>query len=94
MVLSFHKYGNFNNADAIRNFLNLREQHNGPFGSASLVKNSNTWFTEAISLVETNGIGWAWWQNKKMGLRNPLQIKVPQGYQELLDYWAARSKTQ
>ena len=30
MVLSFHKYGNFNTTDAIRGFLNLREQHNVP----------------------------------------------------------------
>ncbi|MDF2187344.1 cellulase family glycosylhydrolase [Paraflavitalea sp. CAU 1676] len=90
MVLSFHKYGNFNNADAIRNFLNLREQHNVPVWLGESGENSNTWFTEAISLVETNGIGWAWWQNKKMGLRNPLEIKVPQGYQELLDYWAGK----
>ena len=30
MVLSFHKYGNFNNDDAIKNFLSLRDQYNMP----------------------------------------------------------------
>lgn len=90
MVLSFHKYGNFNTSDAIRNFLNLREEHNVPIWLGESGENSNTWFTEAIALVESHGIGWAWWQNKKMGLNNPLEIKAPQGYQQLLDYWAGK----
>ena len=90
MVLSFHKYGNFNTIDAIRNFLNLRDQHNMPLWLGESGENSNTWFTEAINLVETHDIGWAWWQEKKMGLRNPLEIKIPQGYQQLLDYWAGK----
>lgn len=90
MVLSFHKYGNFNNTEAIRGFLNLRDQHNVPIWLGESGENSNTWFTEAIALVESHGIGWAWWQHKKMGLNNPLEIKVPQGYQQLLDYWAGK----
>jgi aryl-phospho-beta-D-glucosidase BglC (GH1 family) len=90
MVLSFHKYGNFNTTDAIRHFLELRDQHNVPIWLGESGENSNTWFSEAIRLVETNDIGWAWWQNKKMGLNNPLQIAAPQGYQQLLDYWAGK----
>ncbi len=90
MVLSFHKYGNFNTTDAIRGFLNLREQHNVPIWLGESGENSNTWFAEAIHLAESNDIGWAWWQNKKMGLNNPLEIKVPEGYQQLLNYWAGK----
>lgn len=90
IVLSFHKYGNFNTIDAIRNFLNLRDQHNVPIWLGESGENSNTWFAEAIHLAERNDIGWAWWQNKKMGLNNPLEIKAPQGYRQLLDYWAGK----
>jgi endoglucanase len=90
MVLSFHKYGNFNTTDAIRNFLNLRDQHNVPIWLGESGENSNTWFAEAIHLAESNDIGWAWWQNKKMGLNNPLEIKAPEGYQQLLSYWAGK----
>ena len=50
-------------------------------------ENSNTWFTDAISLVEENGVGWAWWPLKKMGSNNPLEVKVNPGYQAILDYW-------
>jgi endoglucanase len=90
MVLSFHKYGNFNNTGAINNFLQLRQQYNVPLWLGESGENSNTWFTEAIQLAENNDIGWAWWQNKKMGLRNPLEIKQPAGYQALLSYWSGK----
>lgn len=90
MVLSFHKYGNFNTRDAIKNFLELRDNYNIPIWLGESGENSNTWFTEAIKLVESNGIGWAWWQEKKMGINNPLEIKRPEGYQTLLDYWSGK----
>lgn len=90
MVLSFHKYGNFNTRDAIKNFLELRDTYNIPIWLGESGENSNTWFTEAIKLVESNGVGWAWWQEKKMGINNPLEIKRPEGYNLLLDYWSGK----
>jgi hypothetical protein len=91
MVLSFHKYGNFNNEGAIRHFLDLRDQYNIPLWMGESGENSNTWFTEAIRLVENHDIGWAWWQEKKMGLNNPLEIKETPAYRQLLEYWNGRS---
>ncbi len=29
-------------------------------------------------------------EQEKMGLNNPLEIKVPEGYQQLLNYWAGK----
>jgi endoglucanase len=87
MVLSFHKYGNFNSQGAIQNFLNLSEQYQVPVWMGESGENSNTWFTEAIRLAERNNIGWCWWQEKKIGINNPLEIKLTQSYQKLLDYW-------
>jgi hypothetical protein len=88
MVLSFHKYGNFNTQKAIQNFLNLRDKYNMPLWLGESGENSNTWFTECIGLAERNDIGWSWWPLKKMGGNNPLEIKQPAGYQKLLDYWS------
>jgi hypothetical protein len=90
MVLSFHKYGNFNTIEQIKGFLELRDQYQIPLWLGESGENSNTWFTEAIHLVESNGIGWAWWQGKKMGINNPLEIKRPEGYDKLLAYWTAK----
>lgn len=92
LVLSFHKYGNPNVQEAIQRFLDLRDKHNIPLWLGESGENSNTWFTEAIELCETNGIGWAWWQNKKMGINQPLEIKQPEGYGKLLDYWSGKGE--
>jgi len=77
---------------AIKNFLELREKYNAPLWLGESGENSNAWFTEAIQLVEDHGIGWAWWQEKKMGINNPLEIKRPEGYDMLLDYWAGKGE--
>ncbi|RYY08034.1 MAG: carbohydrate-binding protein [Sphingobacteriaceae bacterium] len=91
MVLSFHKYGNFNNQGSIQNFLKLSEQYQVPLWMGESGENSNTWFTEAIQLAENNNIGWCWWQEKKIGINNPLEIKLTPSYQKLLDYWNGKS---
>ncbi len=59
MVLSFHKYGNYNTEASIQSYLDLREKYNIPLWLGESGENSNTWFTEAIRLVETHDIGWS-----------------------------------
>jgi endoglucanase len=90
LVMSFHKYGNFNNTGSIKRFLELRDKFNIPLWLGESGENSNTWFTEAIGLAEKNDVGWAWWQSKKMGINNPLEIKQPEGYQQFLDFTSGK----
>jgi aryl-phospho-beta-D-glucosidase BglC (GH1 family) len=90
MVLSFHKYWNNTTEASIRGQLDLREKYNIPLWLGESGENSDTWFTEAIHLAETHDIGWSWWPLKKMGYNNPLEIKIPRGYQRMLDYWAGK----
>ncbi|MCH5719639.1 cellulase family glycosylhydrolase [Niabella hibiscisoli] len=90
MALSFHKYGNFNTTKTIQHFLDLRDQYNIPIWLGESGENSNTWFSEAIKLCEENGIGWAWWQHKKMNINNPFEIKRPEGYDKLLADWSGK----
>ncbi len=87
MVVSFHKYWNNNDLASIEKFIKIREEHNVPLWVGESGENSNAWYTEAISLLEKNDIGWAWWPLKKLGANNPLQIKPPPGYARLLNYW-------
>jgi endoglucanase len=90
MVVSFHKYGNFNNQKAIQGFLDISEKYQVPLWMGESGENSDTWFTEAIKMAESYNIGWAWWQLKKMANTNPLEIKMPAGYQKLVDYWSGK----
>ena len=87
MVVSFHKYWNFNNTAAIQKFLDYREKYNMPIWLGETGENSNAWFTDVVSLLETNKIGWAMWPLKKSGLNNLLQVKIDPGAQKIIDYW-------
>lgn len=87
MVLSFHKYWNYNNNESIAHILRFREQYQVPVWLGETGENSNVWFTEAIRLLEKNNIGWAWWPLKKLGSNNPLEVPMNADYQAVLDYW-------
>ena len=87
-VYSFHKYWSKNDANDLDWILPLREQHNVPLWMGESGENSNTWFTEAISLFEDNNIGWAWWTMRKVEtINSPYSITLNDGYQDVLDYW-------
>jgi endoglucanase len=88
MAVSFHKYWSTNDQGSIQGIMNIRNQYNVPIWLGESGENSNPWFTDAIRLVEKNGIGWAWWPMKKIGsVTNPLTIVKSDNYQTLLDYW-------
>lgn len=87
LVVSFHKYWNRNDEASIAQFLKIREEQQVPLWLGESGENSNAWYTDAISLVEKNNIGWAWWPLKKLGANNPLQVPAPEGYAKILKYW-------
>ena len=92
MVMSFHKYWNYNDQQSINHIIQFRDNNNIPVWLGETGENSNVWFTEAIRLLEKNNIGWAWWPLKKLGFNNPLQIKTNHNYQALLMYWNGKSQ--
>lgn len=87
MVLSFHKYWNFNDLASIQNILDTREKYNIPVWLGETGENSNVWYSQVVRLLETNNIGWAFWPLKKVGSNNPLEIKSNLNYEELLRFW-------
>jgi endoglucanase len=88
LVLSFHKYWNFNTQASIQNMLNYRSQYNVPIWLGESGENSNAWFTDAISLMEQNNIGWAFWPMKKIdNLAGVTSVKTTPEYEELLKMW-------
>lgn len=93
MVISYHKYWNTNTQESIRHILEAREQQHAPVWLGETGENSNTWFAEAIRLLEEANIGWSWWPLKKMGSNNPLEIYSNKGYDKLLDYWNHKTVT-
>jgi endoglucanase len=92
MALSFHKYWNYNDEKSISHILEYRSKLNVPVWLGETGENSNVWFTQAVRLLESNNIGWAWWPLKKLGVNNPLQVKSNLNYDRLLSYWNGQAK--
>lgn len=88
IALSFHKYWNYNTTASIQKMLDYRTQHNVPIWLGESGENSNVWFKDAISLVEKNNIGWAFWPMKKIeNIAGVTSVtKIPE-YDVLLKYW-------
>jgi endoglucanase len=88
LVYSFHKYWSFNNENDVDWITPLRDTYNVPLWMGESGENSNTWYTDAVSLFEDNNIGWAWWSFRKIGnVNSPYAININPGYQAILDYW-------
>lgn len=87
MVLSFHRYWGHNDQESVKGIIEKRDQYHIPVWLGETGENSNVWFTEAISLLERNDIGWCWWPLKKLGFNNPLQVPSNADYQQVLQYW-------
>ena len=83
MVLSFHKYWNYNRRQDIQKIPATRNKYNVPVWLGETGENSNVWYTEAIRLLEKNNIEWAMWPLKKMGANNPLEIKSNLNYDDV-----------
>jgi len=86
MVLSFHKYWNFNDQKSVDHIVKTREQYNIPVWLGETGENSNTWLTEAIGLLEKNNIGWSLWPLKKLGINNPMEIRSNLNYDDVARY--------
>ncbi len=88
MVYSFHKYWNTNDASSIQGYLSIRSTYNAPLWLGESGENSNTWYTDCISLMNQCDVGWSWWTLKKFNtITSPLNVPITSGYQQLLNYW-------
>ena len=88
MVYSFHKYWNATDVGSINYLLSLRTSTNRPLWLGESGENSNTWFTDCISLMEINKIGWSWWTLKKFdAIAGPFSVPHTTEYTALLNYW-------
>jgi hypothetical protein len=88
MVYSFHKYWNPTTRETIQKYLDIRDQYNVPLWMGESGENNNEWYQSAVQLFEADSIGWAWWTLKKLGSESGiLNVAIPEGYQQIIDYW-------
>ena len=90
MTVSFHKYWNKNDVASIQKYLDIRNKYDVPLWLGESGENNNQWYRDAIQLVEDHDIGWSWWPLKKIGTNNPFEVKMPEGYKAIVQYWKGK----
>jgi endoglucanase len=91
IAYSFHKYWNATTLETIQKFIDLRDKFNVPLWMGESGENNNEWYKAAVSLFESNNIGWSWWTIKKIGSSSGIMdINKPKDYQKVIDYWAGK----
>ncbi len=91
LMMSFHKYWNPNTQEQISGFLRLRERYGMPLWLGESGENSNEWFQDCVTLVESNHIGWAWWPYKKVRSSSCiLTVPQPSDFKQVVDHWNGR----
>lgn len=92
LVYSFHKYWNGTARDTIQEFLNLRSRTGKPLWVGEFGENSNPWAYRVIDLFEAYGIGWCWWNHKKVDtITSPLSAPLPESYRRVVAYWEGKA---
>ena len=92
MAYSFHRYWCGNNKSDIQYMLTMRDQQQAPIWMGESGENSNTWFTAAVELLETNDVGWSWWAYKKLdNISGIVSFPRPDGWDKIQSYLESAS---
>lgn len=79
LVLQFHKYWDSPDTASIAKYLKVRDQLDVPIWLGESGENHLAWYQGTFGMCDDLGIGWNFWQWKKLGTKvSPLSITVPE----------------
>ena len=88
LVYEFHKYWSYNDTESIQWVLDMQNQHNIPLWCGETGENSNVWYKDAMSLYETNNIGWSCWPYKRIATTvAPYSVSSNPNYEAIINFW-------
>ncbi|MBS1567489.1 MAG: cellulase family glycosylhydrolase, partial [Bacteroidetes bacterium] len=94
LVYTFHKYGDKPDLGSIRRFISFSEKYNVPIYAGETGENTDEWVAAFRKLLDAHGISWHFWPYKKMNSpQNLVSIKIPAGYDSVIQYVEAPRST-
>lgn len=87
LVYSGHKYWSPTGPNDMDWLIALRDEHNVPIWLGETGENGNAWYTDLITVLEDNNIGWSWWPVKKSANNCILFVETPSNYDTLAKVW-------
>jgi len=92
LAYTFHKYWNETTDASLQPYLEFRDRHGVPMWLGESGENSDEWIAACVKLVESHGIGWAFWPYKKMDATSSIvSVSRPPYWDEVVAYAASRT---
>ena len=86
-VYQLHKYWVGVNQETLAPFLAFRDKYHVPIWLGESGENTDQWVARFRTLLETNGIPWAFWPYKKMdATSSPVSFRRPEGWDAIVAY--------
>jgi hypothetical protein len=88
-IYTFHKYWTAPTKDVIQPYLDFRERYGAPIWMGESGENQDDWIAQFRAMLESNGVGWAFWPYKKMdATSSPVSFARPMHWDEIVSYAA------
>jgi endoglucanase len=88
-IYTFHKYWTAPAKEVIQPYLDFRERYRVPIWMGESGENQDSWIAQFRAMLESNGVGWAFWPYKKMdATSSPVSFARPAHWDEIVAYAA------
>lgn len=86
VMYTCHRYGGEASEEAIRGFIDFRDQVNRPMYMGEIGHNTDEWMAAFVEAMEANNIGWHFWPYKKMRGSSFVTVPDPDNWQVVVDF--------
>lgn len=86
LMFTCHRYGGEPTAEAIKEFIEFRNEVNHPMYMGEIGHNTNEWMSAFVKTMEENNIGWHFWPYKKMEESSFVSIPTPDNWNVVVDF--------
>lgn len=94
IVYEFHKYWFKVQQSAFQDYIDFSKKHNVPIYMGETGENNDQWILDARTMLDENGIHWAFWPYKKMDdTQGILSFPMPEHYSLITDFGKANRTT-
>lgn len=86
VMYTCHRYGGEPTAEAIKSYIDFRDNVNRPMYMGEIGHNTDQWQADFVKVMKDNNIGYTFWPYKKRDGSCMMGIGMPEGWKEIVKY--------
>lgn len=89
IMYTCHRYGGPATADAIRDYIDFRDETEKPMYMGEIGHNTDQWQADFVKVMKDNNIGYTFWSYKKCNNSCMVGFDLPEGWESVVSYTEA-----